>query len=284
MFEQERGLTEAAHVLAPPVIAGFAALVVVVIAAFVINTANLRDIDAKAGAVEHTYAVKGSLDRFLATMLDAETSERGFVITGQPSYLEPFNQAIRQIPSELAQLRTLMAGNSEQATDLDRLQADAEIKRRELAEVIRQRQEYGQSAAEAVVETNVGKRTMDTMRAIVARMQAREDTLLKNRIDQAGRSYRSAVLTRFLTTGLALLALLLLFVATRRSGLDRLRVAEIAERFRVTLASIGDGVVVTDGSGYVTAVNPVGELLTGWTDKDARGRPVQDVFICPSCK
>src|SRR5262249_15228226 len=138
--------------------------------------------------------------------------------------------------------------------------------------------ESGLAAAEAVEETNVGKRTMDSMRAIVAQMEAREETLLKSRTAQAARSYRSAVWTRLVTTGMALIAVLLLLLATRRSGKDRLRIAEIAERLRVTLASIGDGVIVTDEKGRVSGINRVAEMLTGCSNEEALGKPAAEVF------
>jgi PAS domain S-box-containing protein len=50
------------------------------------------------------------------------------------------------------------------------------------------------------------------------------------------------------------------------------------ERFRATLRSVGDGVVTTDGAGRVLTLNPVAESLTGWTESDARGRPLEEVF------
>jgi PAS domain S-box-containing protein len=63
----------------------------------------------------------------------------------------------------------------------------------------------------------------------------------------------------------------LLHRANRRAVLDR-------ERLRVTLASIGDGVIVTDARGTVTFLNPVAEGLTGWALGEAAGRPLGDVF------
>ena len=50
------------------------------------------------------------------------------------------------------------------------------------------------------------------------------------------------------------------------------------ERYRVTLMSIGDGVVVTDAEGRVELLNPVAEALTGWTNEEARGQPLETVF------
>src|SRR5438093_1155752 len=81
----------------------------------------------------------------------------------------------------------------------------------------------GVGAAQAIVVTNVGTRTMDGMRAIVARMEAREDRLLAARSAQAAQSYRVAVWTRLAATGLALLAMVGLFAGTLQFGADRQR-------------------------------------------------------------
>jgi PAS domain S-box-containing protein len=60
--------------------------------------------------------------------------------------------------------------------------------------------------------------------------------------------------------------------------LARKRASERGEVLRVTLASIGDAVITTDTHGRVTYVNAVGELLTGWTQREAAGRPLDEVF------
>jgi PAS domain S-box-containing protein len=55
--------------------------------------------------------------------------------------------------------------------------------------------------------------------------------------------------------------------------------AESEQRLSVTLSSIGDGVVTTDQQGRVVRVNPVAEALTGWTESDAVGRRLEDIFV-----
>src|SRR5262245_19837734 len=58
-----------------------------------------------------------------------------------------------------------------------------------------------------------------------------------------------------------------------------LAIAESEERLRVTLTSIADAVITTDETGIVTHLNTVAETLTGWTERDAVGLPVEDVFV-----
>ena len=50
------------------------------------------------------------------------------------------------------------------------------------------------------------------------------------------------------------------------------------ERAQVTLDCIGDAVICTDSSGNITFLNPVAERMTGWTLKDAAGRPMSETF------
>lgn len=65
-------------------------------------------------------------------------------------------------------------------------------------------------------------------------------------------------------------------ITAQRRARDLFRQSE--ERFRVTLSSIGDGVIATDEQGRVTFMNAVAEKLTGWRDKDADGSPLDTVF------
>jgi PAS domain S-box-containing protein len=273
---QSRGVSAA---ITPGLFAGFAAIVVVLVAARIIGTVNLRNVYTSSEAVSHTHTVKDALQQVLTTALDAETGGRGFLILGIDSYLEPYNRARLAMAGNIARARALTTDDREQHADVDRLSVEVDLKMSELAEAIRQRRESGFAAAQAAVATNVGKRTMDEMRSIVARMDAREDVLLSARTAQASQSYRSGLVTGFATTSLALLAVAALFFVARRSGVERLRNAEMAERLRVTLASIGDGVIATDDQGRVVSLNAVAESLTGWSAGEAEGRRLEEIFV-----
>src|SRR5438094_244134 len=97
--------------------------------------------------------------------------------------------------SDIRRVRDLTADNQEQQRDLDRVSADVKVKLEELARAIQQRQASGFAAAQAIVVTNLGKRTMDGIRVVVARMEAREDALLATRSSAANRAYSIASLT-----------------------------------------------------------------------------------------
>jgi PAS domain S-box-containing protein len=265
--------------LPPMLAAGFCAIGLVLVVAFLATVINLRRVYGTAEAVAQTQAVIGALQRLLATAVDAETGQRGFIITGREAYLEPYDRARAEIAAALAQVHALTASDPVQQDDIERLRSLTELKLAELAEAIRLRRESGFPAAQALVMTNTGKQTMDAMRAAVSQMRNREDALLARRVAQATSEYRSALFTSSLTAALSLLAVVGLFLGTVRLGDARRRAARLAEHLRVTLTSIGDGVVVTDVHGCVTELNPIAEALTGWTTIEAVGRRIEEVFV-----
>jgi PAS domain S-box-containing protein len=70
-----------------------------------------------------------------------------------------------------------------------------------------------------------------------------------------------------------------LFVVTRRVGTERKAAVNLADQLRVTLSSIGDGVIATDAVGRVRQLNLVAERLTGWTEVEAFGRRLEEIFV-----
>ncbi len=71
--------------------------------------------------VSHTHTVQTQLSKVLSTLQDAETGQRGYLLTGVESYLEPFKNANQKIHIVLDDLRTLTADNPRQQEELDRI-------------------------------------------------------------------------------------------------------------------------------------------------------------------
>src|SRR5690554_6207816 len=78
-------------------------------------------------------------------------------------------------------------------------------------------------------------------------------------------------------TAFMLIAALLIREEQRLVNEKQLRASEL--RIRTTLYSIGDGVITTDHLGHITMMNMVAEELTGWSEQDALGRPIEEVFV-----
>src|SRR5215207_3635809 len=100
--------------ISPLLLSGYAAaLAAVVTIAFLAKYA----IDSQAVAAEwvsHTFAVKGRIASLLSSVKDAETSQRGYILTGNPAYLEPFENAAKTLPGELKALTELTIDNPAQ--------------------------------------------------------------------------------------------------------------------------------------------------------------------------
>ncbi len=127
-----------------------------------------------------------------------------------------------------------------------------------------------------------GKRLMDDLRHLIDAMEAEENNLLAQRIQASQTSGRDLVLTFLIANAIAgsLLiwaAYILLADSTARRRAEQ-ALQEQRQWLEVTLASIGDAVITADTGGSVTTMNPVAQVLTGWTQDQAKGQPLLRVF------
>ena len=171
--------------LPPLLVAAFCAIGLLLTAAFLATVINLRSVYNTADAVAHTQGVISALERLLGTAVDAETGERGFIITAREAYLEPYDRARADLAETLARVQALTADNAAQQADVERLRSLTGRKLAELAEAIGQRRASGFPAAQAVVLTNAGKQTMDALRGVVSQMKNREEALFATRVAQS---------------------------------------------------------------------------------------------------
>jgi PAS domain S-box-containing protein len=116
-----------------------------------------------------------AIDNVLGTLVDAETGQRGFLLTGENGYLQPYNRALQELPDDLANLKKLLLGNRRGMQDFDQLNTLANRKLDELRHTVQARRTQGAQAALAIVLTDKGKRTMDSIRALCVQMQRNEN-------------------------------------------------------------------------------------------------------------
>jgi len=155
-----------------------ATLVVIAVISY-FNTTRLIEND---GWVKHTYQVRRNLEQLLSLMKDAETGQRGYLITGEESYLDPYTAALGSIPSTLNEVRTLTSDNPHQQARLDALEP---LLIAELKQTIELRRNQGFDAALKVVASNVGRDTMDKARKIIGEADQEEEGLLTKRAEEA---------------------------------------------------------------------------------------------------
>jgi signal transduction histidine kinase/CheY-like chemotaxis protein/CHASE3 domain sensor protein len=155
-----------------------------------LNTRTLRE---SARWVTHTQEVIGALEDLLSLMKDAETGQRGFIITGDEKYLDPYNSALTTTDARLEDVARLTADNANQQARIPELKFQISEKRRELANIISIQRASGFEPARDRLATDQGKIAMDAIRVQIAAMKQEEHTLLANRLKQSEDSFRAAV-------------------------------------------------------------------------------------------
>jgi methyl-accepting chemotaxis protein len=162
---------------------GLAALTVLVIA--VVSYRNTNRLIENDAWVTHTYQVRTELADLLSELKDAETGQRGYIITGEDSYLAPYQSALIAIQRTLDDVRKLTADNPDQQRRLAGASPLIDVKLAELKQTIDLRRNQGLDAATKVVLTNAGKGAMDQLRALLAEADQAERDLLKIRSEEA---------------------------------------------------------------------------------------------------
>ena len=231
---------------------------------------------------KHTYEVLRNLDATVARLVDAETGQRGYVLTGKEAYLEPYRAAIKEVGQTIATLKSLTSDNPNQQKRIQILEPLVGKKLAELQLTIDLRRNEGVAAANKVVLEGSGKRWMDLIRSLVAEMTKEEETLLRVRTQQTNETVARSVSTIFAGTLVSICLLVLCFVLLTRELSERKKAQDALEKsekwFSTTLSSIGDAVIAADMNGAVSFMNPVAQSLTGWALEEARGKSMDLVF------
>jgi len=153
------------------------------------STAKLID---SAEWVRHTHEVLNGFDEVLSRMKDAETGQRGYIITGEARYLEPYTGARDGVDQKLKHLRELTSDNPNQQQRFTVIEPLIASKFAELQETIDLRKQKGFGPAEQLVATDKGKNLMDSVRKLVGEMQEEETRLLAKRsAEERDRAHRT---------------------------------------------------------------------------------------------
>ncbi len=279
---------------------GFAAISLVLIGAISYRAVNALRVTEEW--VDHTHQVVASLNKLLSTITDGETGSRGYVITGDENFLEPYNSAVTGIAATQHELRALTSDNPEQQHNLDALDALLVERVSLLRQTVELRGTQGFAAAEADIATQQGKKVHDRIRALIAQMVGVETVLLK---DREARAQQSSFITKIVILISSLATLLIVFVSlflisgdfsTKRRLEAKLAEAhaELEERvvartlaladaseqlrkselqLRLMISGVKDyAIFMLDPDGRVATWNPGLQRLKGWAAHEIVGQ------------
>jgi PAS domain S-box-containing protein len=154
----------------------------------------------------------------LSVLKDAETGQRGFILTGQERYLEPYNAARLVIQRDFEAAAGLVKNDPDQEKSLLKVRSLAGDKLAELGDTIRMRRQGGAQAALPTIMTGRGEQIMDQIRVVVDRMERLEQERLATQTQQADRSAERAIWTLSLWMPVSLLVLTIVVVVLIRTA------------------------------------------------------------------
>jgi len=259
----------------------------------------------KAGeARNYTYSLIIRANALLSELTDAETSQRGYSLTGDEAFLEPYLAVRDSISGNLEALHELTL-DSTARKHLDALTPLIADKLAEMAYVIELRRHHDMTAVLAAVGGGQGKYLMDSIRVEMRKLVRIEEEALTQH-DAKLQSHMRHLFAIIVTSSLFMLLFVVLFayvlylktqhrikslvniethhlLEIQEETNKQLQQANVTlqiseEKLAVTLNSIGDAVIATDAEARVTLLNPLAEQLTGWSQVEAIGRSVDEIF------
>jgi CheY-like chemotaxis protein/CHASE3 domain sensor protein len=178
------------------------------------NLRTLRDDQLK---IFHSHDVILGMTDLTSALQDAETGQRGYLLTGKDQYLAPYNEALGAVETHFDAISLLTKDNPDQQARLKPLRRHIDAKLAELHETIVARRTQGAQAALAIVGTDRGKIEMDEVRAGLSTMQQTEERLRELRLTEMDAAYRSATVSGLMSCVLGIALTLVIGVLIRRA-------------------------------------------------------------------
>lgn len=263
------------------VVAAAVAVPLILLALAILIGQGFDENDKLRRNVELSHQHRAALQRVLSLHQDLELGQRGYLLTGDPQFLEPYYSASRDVDQAMAVLEdgAFGQGNGQSYAALRR---DSDAKRDFVDRIIRLQRAGNIQEALRVVRSGEGKRLMDRLRVEVARLSRLEQEQLvrrTNAADAARMQLRSR--TVLLQTTLLLLLALAAWLAARSNAARQRALREardLASRQESIFDSAKDGMIVINPSGSIESLNPSAAKMFGQDAADLLRRDIGVLF------
>ncbi|NIA56712.1 response regulator [Massilia sp. TW-1] len=267
------------------VISSLIVTILLIILSGVLGYINSVAQERTAGVVIRTHNVLDTLVQIETTMIDAETGQRGYLLSGDKEFLEPYYSAVGHgsvpfirrppIAELLRSIRMSISRNSTEKVLLDRVDVLVRDKLDELQKTISLHDEGKAEQALAIVREGRGKRLMDALRMTVSNLRAEERRQLEQSEIARNRAARHAHVSAIVACGVSLLAIGILVATVRRRDQD---LTQEKERFEMLADHISQHAWTLDANGHFEWFNLRWKEYTGLTgdDLDGQWRTVSD--------
>ncbi|MBU2093267.1 MAG: response regulator [Alphaproteobacteria bacterium] len=202
---------------------GLAAVLTFFLISGAIAYLNIQALRANDQNIRHTHEVIIALNEMLSTTQDAETGQRGYLLTGNEGYLAPYEDAVARLGGRLDAIAALTRDNPAQQANLVLLRRHVDAKLAELNQTIELRKTSGVEAALAVVNTNRGKIEMDAVRTQAEVMRQEEIRLRTIRLAEMSTAFSAAQSSGVFAGLLGAVLTVAVFMLIRRNAAARTR-------------------------------------------------------------
>lgn len=222
------------------------------------------------------------LDRTLLAVQQCESGQRGYLLTHEERYLEPYFTALAGIRKQVDSLRSLAEEGQISRKTVDEITRLIEEKQVEMSTTIELDQTGRRAESVEVIRSGLGRDIMSDLREAITEARSVQQRERADAEHTAATSLFYRALT-FIFVAILILAFLAWAFARIRREMTRQYVAALETQrqkdiLSVTLASIGDAVIITDTLGKITFINDVACRLTGWDRHEAYEQPCEQVF------
>lgn len=240
---------------------------------------TLRQINQSDLWVDHTHEVIRYNQQLLSDVKDAESAERGYIITGDEAYRTPYDSAVQDIPRSVAQLQQLTSDNAAQQERLKKLQPLIAQRFAVMESALRQRKESGLEAAQRIVLAGQGRAATQRIREVIQQMESEEYRLLEERSRSRQARVKNGFIAVLGASALALLAFLSAPFDVRRAIRQRNVAAQAQQESASTAHALFEaatqGIFLVDRQGRIVMANPATASLFGYPPNELIGESIE---------
>jgi PAS domain S-box-containing protein len=226
-----------------------------------------------------------TIESLRSLMKDAETGQRGYILTGDTFFLKPYQAALATVDQKIARLKNLTADKPKQQQQIDKIQPLLAAKLAEMKLTIDLRQHQGFAAALEKISAAKKQDLMGPIQNMFSEMENTENSLLLQQSQSVRITQQNSILTLAIAISFSLFILALVYYLIYREVTERNLTEESLKQERNFISAVLDTVsalvIVLDSEGRIVRFNQACERTTGYSFEEVRGRYFWNLFLPP---